>query len=126
MINNLPYDMIIYITKKTRDYLDLSNLRITCQLFNNAIPFIRLKQAKLEYLINVNNNLNKCVNEDCYWDSYLDVYDTHIDYRRYIHTHQSALNCVMLIYNNGKNIKYTNIPYCYDCMKKYLPTQIYP
>ena len=102
---------------------ELNNIRLYIRnsLFeNNCVVIYNNKIRKC------NNNLNKCVNEDCYWDSYLDVYDTHIDYRRYIHTHQSALNCVMLIYNNGKNIKYTNIPYCYDCMKKYLPTQIYP
>ena len=125
MLYNLPDDIILYIIKKIQKYNPSYILNIISinHTFKNIVPFQYLKQCRLDYLLHNKIPLRNCCNDNCYWDSYLDIYD---EYSRYIHYHQPALNFVLLSYNNSK--KYTNIyiPYCFECMQKYNYIQIYP
>ena len=60
-----------------------------------------------------------CINIDCYydtWDIYEDIY--HYGYRRYIHSHQCALNKTTITINNKQYNTHT--PYCSECFMKYV------
>ena len=117
---DLPCDIIDIIIKKYLNYRKcLINFKTTCKYIDQSISQFYLKKMLLKYKLSFYIPTEMCVNIDCYdetWDIYEDIY--HHGSRRYIHSHQLALNnCVINI-----NLKKYNIstPYCCECYKKYV------
>ena len=126
MLSDLPNDIYSCVAKEISEYYDILNARLSFHIFKEVLPLFKLKHAKLEYLINNKKLIHACINENCFWDSYIDEYFTNINYRRYIHSHQTALNGVLLSNLIGQPPIKINIPYCFECMCKFSPIQIYP
>jgi hypothetical protein len=125
-IHILPYDIIRLILRKNLNFHDLTNARMVCNDFKNAINLFKLKQAQLEDSLrnigNIGNHKRYCVNEDCFWDSYLDLYISDHRFIKYIHSHQYAVNTAHICSDNSPPKKiWINIPYCYECMQEYIP-----
>ena len=115
----LPDDIVRHIQTYYNDYEDLLNLKKTGKYFDKLITSFALGKLMLYGIFSNYNSTIACVNIDCYydtWNIYEDVY--HAGYRRYIHSHQSALNKAEATINN---IRY-NIctPYCCECFKQYV------
>jgi len=118
-MDSLPDDIVRHIQTYCNDYEDLLNLKKTGKYFDQSITSMALRKLMLYGVFSNYNPTIACVNIDCYydtWDIYEDVYN--IGYRRYIHSHQSALN----ITNATINKKQYQIcsPYCCECFKKYV------
>lgn len=119
-LSDLPCELYTCIVRKyITTYSDLLNLKTTCKSFDNLIPVFYLNKNILEYKFAIYIPIRMCVNENCYYDTcdiYEDIY--HYGYRRYIHTHQYALNHSTITINKEKhNIC---IPYCCECFKQFV------
>lgn len=126
MLYILPDDIILHIIKIIKNYYSPYLLHIISinHTFKNIVPIIYLKYCKLDYLLNNKSLLKNCCNNNCYLDTYPNnIYDNNINYRRYIHKHQTALNFV-LSYNNSKKNTNIFIPYCFECMQIYKPIKL--
>lgn len=121
MFDILSDDNIRLIIKFCNNNNDILKIRIINHYFHNSVSKIHLNMRKLEYLLNNKKKVDNCVNEYCFWDSYLDIYDTDIYYHRYIHSHQYAINFVKSALSKKQIDNLIYIPYCFECMQKYKP-----
>lgn len=115
----LPDDIIKYINTYLYDYDDLLHLKLTCKYFDNLITSFSLGKLMLYgKFLNYKSTI-ACVNIDCYWDT-CDVFEYvyHNGYRRYIHSHQDALNKTEVTINKKQYNVCT--PYCSECFTNYV------
>ena len=116
----MPYDIILTIIEFVKhDYKYLVNLKKTCLDMNREITSFTIAKQMLTAKIKNYEELFKCVNADCYEDTYdIFTYLHNYGYRRYIHKWQEALNTTKIIVN-GK-IYCINSPYCCECLKTHI------
>jgi len=118
-MNYLPDDIILYINTYSDNYKDLLNMKITCKqnyklITNFSLTKLILNEKFLNY-----KPINFCINRDCYYDTiYIHEVIYHNNYRRYIHSHQSALN-KFILYTSNKQYNICT-PYCGECFDKYV------
>ena len=118
-MDNVPDDILLNIKEYIYDYEDLLNLKSTCISFDKLITHFTLGKLMLYGKFNNYKSTIACVNFDCYWDTgdiFEDVY--HNGYRRYIHSHQCALNKTTITINNKQYTTHT--PYCSECFTNYV------
>ena len=119
-LNAMPYDIIRHILYYVcGDNKSLINLKLTSMFMNREITSFKVAKQMLLTKLGRYEDLFKCVNVDCYEDSY-EVF-THLHnygYRRYIHKWQEALNETTIVVNK-KAYKIKN-PYCCECLKKHI------
>jgi hypothetical protein len=111
-------DIMYYIKSYLTDVNDLVNLKLTCKYFDNTITHFTLGKMMLETKFNKYKHIEMCVNVDCYYDTqdlFEDIYN--LGDRRYIHSHQPALNHTNISYNSNYRL---NIPYCTECFMVYM------
>jgi hypothetical protein len=116
----MPYDIMLTIIEFVKhDYKDLVNLKKTCLTMNRELTSFTIAKQMLATKIENYEELFKCVNADCYEDTYdIFTYLHNYGYRRYIHRWQEALNSTKIIVN-GK-IYSINSPYCCECLKTHI------
>jgi len=116
----MPYDIMLTIFKfVNHDYKDLVNLKKTCLAMNKELTSFTVAKQMLAAKIGNYEELFKCVNADCYEDTYeLFTYLHNYGYRRYIHRWQEALNSTKIVVN-GK-IYSIHSPYCCECLKTHI------
>jgi hypothetical protein len=100
----MPYDIMLTIIKfVNHDYKDLVNLKKTCLAMNKELTSFTIAKQMLGAKIGNYEELFKCVNADCYEDTYeLFTYLHNYGYRRYIHRWQEALNSTKIVVNGKK------------------------
>jgi hypothetical protein len=116
----MPYDIMLTIIEFVKlNYKDLVNLKKTCLAMNRELTSFTIAKQMLATKIENYEELFKCVNADCYEDTYdIFTYLHNYGYRRYIHRWQEALNSTKIIVN-GK-IYSINSPYCCECLKTHI------
>jgi len=116
----MPYDIMLTIIEFVKhDYKNLVNLKKTCLVMNKEVTSFTIAKQMLATKIENYEELFKCVNADCYEDTYdIFTYLHNYGYRRYIHRWQEALNSTKIIVN-GK-IYSINSPYCCECLKTHI------
>ena len=118
--NTMPYDIILHIIYCVKDDTKaLINLKQTFMFMNREITnFVIAKQMLLTKLGHY-EYLFRCVNADCYEDTYeIFTYLHNYGYRRYIHKWQEALNSTTIVVNT-KSYK-IKTPYCCECFKQHI------
>ena len=90
----MPYDIIRHIIYYVGDNTKfLINLKQTSMFMNREITSFTLARQLLLTKLGHYEDLFRCVNVDCYEDTYdIFTYLHNYGYRRYIHTWQEALN----------------------------------
>ena len=120
MIDILPSELIIQISKNLDNYNDILNLKKITNEINSIIS--RLLIVRKKFLSDIEKKekiVNRCVNVNCYHDTkkiYEDYYYEY--YGRYIHLHQDAMNYKIIRIDN--NILKIFTPYCCECFKNYV------
>ena len=116
----IPCDIIrIIIDIIKGDINSLINLKqITIAMNREISSFVVARQMLLTKLGKY-EELFKCVNVDCYEDTYdIFTYLHNYGYTRYIHKWQEALNSTTIVINaKSYNIK---TPYCCECLKRHI------
>jgi hypothetical protein len=118
--NAMPYDIIMHIINIVKcDTKSLSNLKQTSITMNREITSFTVARQMLLTKLGRYEDLFKCVNVDCYEDTYdIFTYLHNYGYRRYIHKWQEALNKTTIVVNaKSYEIKH---PYCCECLKKHV------
>ena len=101
------------------NYKDIKILKITCKYFNEIITRYSIIKQKIYQDLNKKENLNNCVNANCYNETKDIFIDYYREYEgRYIHCHQCPIN-YDTIYINQKPYEIFS-PYCCECYKKYV------
>jgi len=116
-LSTMPYDIIRHIIDCVKgDTKALISLKQTFMFMNREISsFVIAKQMLLTKLGHY-EDLFKCVNADCYEDTYeIFTYLHNYGYRRYIHSWQEALNNTTIVIN--KKAYKISSPYCCECLK---------
>jgi len=86
---------------------------------NREITSFTLARQMLLTKLGHYEDLFRCVNVDCYEDTYdIFTYLHNYGYRRYIHTWQEAVNETTIVVNS-KSYKIKH-PYCCECLKKHI------
>jgi hypothetical protein len=113
----MPYDIILTIIEFVKfNYTDLVNLKKTCLELKKYIKSFTIAKQMLTVKIGNYEDLFKCVNVDCYEDTYdIFTYIHNYNYRRYIHRWLEALNRTQIVVNGS--IYNINSPYCCECFK---------
>ena len=116
----MPYDIIRHIIYYVGDNTKfLINLKQTSMFMNREITSFTLARQMLLTKLGHYEDLFRCVNVDCYEDTYdIFTYLHNYGYRRYIHTWQEAVNETTIVVNS-KSYKIKH-PYCCECFKKYI------
>jgi len=118
--NAMPYDIIRHILYYVcGDTKSLINLKLTSMFMNGEITSFTLAKQMLLPKLERYEDVFKCVNVDCYEDTYeVFTYLHNYNYRRYIHKWQEALNETTIVVNyKSYKIKH---PYCCECFKKHI------
>jgi len=116
-INAMPYDIMRHIIYYVCGHSKaLINLKQTSMFMNGEISsFVIAKQMLLTKLGHY-EDIFRCVNADCYEDTYeIFTYLHNYGYRRYIHSWQEALNNTTIVIN--KKAYKISSPYCCECLK---------
>ena len=95
--------------------------RTVCVLFAQSIPYFRLRQLKLGLSLETKIAKEYCINDYCYYDSYLPEYAYYAYYQNYIHDHQKAINTIVIRCPNVIKFTSIHIPYCLECMRLFTP-----
>ena len=116
----MPYDIIRHIIYCVQtDYKSLINLKRTSMFMNGEITSFTVARQMLLIKLGKYEELFKCVNVDCYEDTFeVFTYLHNYGYRRYIHKWQEALNETTIVIN-AKSYK-INTPYCCECLKQHI------
>ena len=116
----MPYDIIRHIIYCVQtDYKSLINLKRTSMFMNGEISSFVVAKQMLLIKLGKYEELFKCVNVDCYEDTYeIFTFLHNYGYRRYIHKWQEALNSTTIVVN-AKSYK-INTPYCCECLKQHI------
>ena len=115
----LPDELIMLVQKNVNDYTTLLNLKMSCTYFNKVITIVSLSKEMINDKLSKLNDLNLCINIDCYDDTQ-DIYENrYYGYNnRYVHTHQPALNNAQIRINH-KDYK-VRTSYCVECFVKHV------
>lgn len=116
-IFNLPTELFPNIQKHIDNSTDLLNLKLTCKHFNKSISSYSLAKCKLSPILNKYTYINRCINDNCFWET-VDVYENKYNYYWRDHFHLYALNKTFIHINNKKYI--TCSPYCHECFIKHV------
>jgi len=119
-LNVMPYDIIRHILYYVcSDNVALINFK-QCSIFmNREITSFTVARQMLLTKLGRYEDVFKCVNVDCYEDTYeVFTYLHNYGYRRYIHKWQEALNETTIVVNS-KSYKIKH-HYCCECFKKHI------
>jgi hypothetical protein len=116
----MPYDILRHVIDIVKtDYKSLINLKQASLSMNREISSFVVAKQMLLIKLGKYEELFKCVNVDCYEDTYeIFTYLHNYGYRRYIHKWQEALNSTTIVVN-AKSYK-INTPYCCECLKQHI------
>ena len=119
-LNAMPYDIIMHIINIVKGHTkSLINLKQASITMNREITSFVVARQMLLTKLGHYEDLFKCVNVDCYEDTYeIFTYLHNYGYRRYIHKWQEALNETTIVVNS-KSYK-IKTPYCCECFKKHI------
>lgn len=116
----MPCDIIRHILYYVcGDIKSLINLKLTSMFMNGEITSFTVAKQMLLTKLGRYEDVFKCVNVDCYEDTYeVFTYLHNYGYIRYIHKWQEALNETTIVVNyKSYKIKHH---YCCECFKKHI------